>query len=543
VQIPLTSLDLTDQPDIGRLKLKSAVANAFTLWITDVKLLSPTDTQPNPPQPPNPEDEPVDNEPSPPQVTQFAPWHLAPGVRDSIDNHLPSTIVTLNANGQDLLDDTASFVAALDAIASGGIVQIPPGTYYLSDTVRLNRDKQVLRGAGSDLTHLVFTASLSHGIAITGQYPQAPTAVIKGESQQSSMLVATNANAVSGRYALLTDSDSQYSQVISIVGQEQAQNGSRLTLAHPLNSAFSETASLQVFDANEFSGLEALSLDVISKQIHVGDMIHMRSAAHVWLRDVLSQRARQAHVFTRQTYHCEITGNTFFDATGHGGGKQGYGVDLANSTTGCLVENNTLSYLRHSLIFNGSANGNVVAFNHSYSPRHTRFAEGGPGDISFHSFAYANLVEGNVVERIHVGDGGHIGDGNLIHRNCVTSGPLTVDNSPDATQSFFTNAIYGSDEQLQNTIMPAVLPQRPSPRPYLPAGSTIFDEDGVEVGPNAAAPALTNNWFQGQLWNRAQATQLSYYGTGFEPLLTGTVSGNWRNDCLIPAVAGVGAGY
>jgi len=350
VQIPLASLGLTDQTTIGRFKIKSTIADAFTVWITEVRLFSTTDLPADSPPPDDPVDD-DDNAPSP-DMSRFVAWHLDPGVRDVIDNQLPGKRVVLNANGQDQLDDTASFVAALGAIAAGGIVEIPPGTYYLSDTIRLTRDRQVLRGAGSDLTHLVFTESLPFGIAITGQYPQAPTPVINGDSRQNSLLVAPNADAINGRYGLLTDSNSSYSQVVSIVGHEPLQNSSRLLLASPLNSTFSNTASLQVFDANEFSGVEALSLDVASSSTHIGDMFHMRSAAHVWIRDVLSKRARQSHVFTRQTYHCEITGNTMLDATGHGDGKQGYGIDLANSTTGCLVENNTLGYLRHSIVFN-----------------------------------------------------------------------------------------------------------------------------------------------------------------------------------------------
>jgi len=383
---------------------------------------------------------------------------------------------------------------------------------------------------------------LPYGIAITGQYPQAPTAVINGDYQHSSLLVAPNTDAIKGRYALLTDSNSLHSQVVSIVEQKQLQNSIQLSLANPLNSAFSGTASLQVFDANEFSGIEALSLDVVSKNTYIGDMIHMRSAAHVWIRDVLSKRARQSHVFTRQTYHCEITGNTILDATGHGDGKQGYGIDLANSTTGCLVENNILGYLRHSILFNSSANGNIVSFNHSFLPRHTNFADGGPGDISFHSFAYANLVEGNVVERIHIGDSSPVGEGNLIHRNCVTSGPLTIDNSPDAIQSLYSNGIYGSNDQLQTTIMPPVLPETPLPRPYIQEGNTIFDEDGVYVSAVAQAPSLINNWYQGRQWDSAAATRLSYYGTDFTPLLNGSFTGTWQTDCSIPAVRNA-AGY
>lgn len=190
----------------------------------------------------------------------------------------------------------------------------------------------------------------------------------------------------------------------------------------------------------------------------------------------------------------------------------------------------------NSVQLQARANGNIVAFNHSFSPRHTNFANGGPGDISFHGFAYANLVEGNVVERIHIGDAGPVGEGNLVHRNCVTSGPLTIDNSPNAIQSLYSNAVYGSDELLQTTVMPPVLPETPLPRSYIQIGTAFFDEDGVNVSALALAPSLINNWFNGQQWDSAEATPLSYYGTSHKPILNGSVTGSWHSDCLIPAV-------
>lgn len=536
VTIPLMSLGLSEQSSIGRLKLKSAVKDDFTLWITQVKLVkSDGSTQPTPP-PDAPEVDPDPTDPLPvpdAQLDNLVNWHLDPGVSGEISDHWPTRTVTLNANGQDLLDDTASFTAALASIATGGVVNIPAGTYYVSSTINLNRDRQVLRGAGSHNTHIIFTQSIPFGIAITGGYPQSPTPVVRGRYNSNILLIERNSEAQPGRYALLSDSGSHYSQIVHIQSLSGSADQLRLRLAEPLNSHFGQDSFIQVFDANEYSGVESLSVNVSSKSVHVGDMFHFRSAAHSWVRDVVSRRARGAHVFTRQTYHCEVTGNRFVNATGHGDGKQGYGVDLANSTTACLIENNKLALLRHAIVLNKAANGNVIAHNHSRSPRHTNFAEGGPGDISFHHFAYANLVEGNIVERIHIGDASEVGAGNLIYQNCLTSGPLTIDNSPGARQFLVDNAIYGSDIQLQETIMPPVLPQTPRARPYLQPGNSLFDEDGLSISANAEPPYALNNWYRSSAWNPAQRIATSFYGSRFNLLLSGSVSGNWRRDCRI----------
>jgi hypothetical protein len=540
VTIPLMSLGLREQPSIGRLKLKSAVKDAFTLWITQVKLVkSDGSSQPTPP-PDDPVDDPDPADPIPvpdAQLNNLVNWHLDPGVSGEISDHMPTRSVTLDANGQDLQDDTASFAAALASIATRGIVNIPAGTYYVSNTINLNRDGQVLRGAGSNNTRIIFTQSLPFGIAITGGYPQASTPVISGRYNESTLIIERNSAALPGKYALLSDSGSNYSQVAHIQSRSGTADQVRLQLAEPLNSDFGRGSFIQVFDANEYSGVESLSVDVASNGVHIGDMFHFRSAAHSWVRDVVSRRARGAHVFTRQTYHCEVTGSQFVDATGHGDGKQGYGVDLANSTTGCLIENNRLALLRHSILLNKAASGNVIAHNYSSSPRHTNFAEGGPGDISFHHFAYGNLVEGNIVERIHVGDASAVGAGNLIYQNCITSGPLTVENSPGARQFLIDNAIYGSDSRLQRTLMPPVLPQAPRARPYLQPGTTLFDPNGLSISANAAPPYARNNWYRSSGWNPSQRIATSFYGSRFNLLNSGSISGNWQQDCRIATPA------
>jgi hypothetical protein len=184
-------------------------------------------------------------------------------------------------------------------------------------------------------------------------------------------------------------------------------------------------------------------------------------------------------------------------------------------------------------VLNKAANGNVIAHNYSRSPRHSNFAEGGPGDISFHHFAYGNLLEGNIVERIHIGDASEVGAGNLIYQNCITSGPLTIDNSPSARQFLVENAIYGSDSRLQKTVMPPVLPQTPRARPYLQAGNSLFDENGLSISANAALPFTLNNWYQSRNWNPSQRLATSIYGSRFDLLISDSLSGNWRQDCRI----------
>ncbi|MFK8080244.1 MAG: hypothetical protein AB8B97_08170 [Granulosicoccus sp.] len=535
VQVPLASLGLIDQPDIGRLKIKSAVSEPFTLWVTDVKLIS-TNAD-NTPPPVIPEPVAAGQCIARPLVSRFLPWHIDPGVIGEIDDHLPVNVVRLELDEQDQRGDINSsrIEAALDTITGGGVLEIPAGTFNIARSIRLRHDYQVVRGAGSDQTQLIFTESLNYGIGIFGADNGIETTIAEAEYGSTRILVEPYEGSAIGRYGVILNPSSVHMQTVSIVGERSVGNKTELLLSDPMNSDFDSGAPIEMFDANEHSGIESLSLNVGSATTYVGDMVYMQVTAHAWLRDVESRRAEQAHVFTRQTYACEITGNTILDATRFGDGKQGYGIDLANSTTGCLIENNTLAYLRHAILLNIGASGNVVAFNYSYEPRHPNFLTGGPADISFHHFTYANLVEGNVVERIHVGDSNEVGGGNLVHRNCLTAGPLTVGQSPNAVQTFYTNVMYGSNAELQSKFMPYVEPMPTDGRFYLEPGTQIFDDDGITVEANTLEPTLANNWFAGEQRDITVETPDSYYGSSFSPLVKQAPTGNWMADCTIPA--------
>ncbi|MEX2640053.1 MAG: glycosyl hydrolase family 28-related protein [Balneolales bacterium] len=69
------------------------------------------------------------------------------------------------ARGNGTSDDTDAFKEAIAAAGvNGGVINIPPGTYRLTDILHLNRDGIVLRGAGQEASTLLFDASLTDAI-------------------------------------------------------------------------------------------------------------------------------------------------------------------------------------------------------------------------------------------------------------------------------------------------------------------------------------------------------------------------------------------
>lgn len=68
------------------------------------------------------------------------------------------SVTSYGAVGDGLTDNTDAFAMAIDAayFAGGGAVSIPAGDYAIDGLIHMHRDGVVLRGAGTDLTRIIF---------------------------------------------------------------------------------------------------------------------------------------------------------------------------------------------------------------------------------------------------------------------------------------------------------------------------------------------------------------------------------------------------
>ena len=107
----------------------------------------------------------------------------------------------------------------------------------------------------------------------------------------------------------------------------------------------------------------------------------------------------------------------------------------------CLVQNNIFDNLRHSMILQAGANGNVFAYNYSQNPFWTGVS--GPsnaaGDLVLHgNYTYTNLLEGNIVQNIVIDDSHGInGPFNTFFRNRAELFGLFMNNNPASSQQNF----------------------------------------------------------------------------------------------------------
>jgi len=290
----------------------------------------------------------------------------------------------------------------------------------------------VLRGAGPQQTHLNVNHA-GHAVEFTRFERGAWVSARAGLRKGSSVVTLDDASRfVVGRWAeidqendpavMYTDPEWDQPWSVNAVGQivrVTAIAGNQVTIDPPLHIDFDLRLRPRVRPQRllERAGIESLHLRRLdSSDTH---MINMQNVSEVWVSRILSERAAKSHVEVNTGSRVEIRDSDFRDASNHGGGGHGYGINLSQRTTGALVENNVFRRLRHSMLVQVGVNGSVFGYN--YSRETQSEAAWVPPDISVHGhYPFANLFEGNIVQGAAVTDyWGPAGPHNLFFRNRV----------------------------------------------------------------------------------------------------------------------------
>ncbi|MBN1927748.1 MAG: T9SS type A sorting domain-containing protein, partial [Prolixibacteraceae bacterium] len=199
-------------------------------------------------------------------------------------------------------------------------------------------------------------------------------------------------------------------------------NGNRLTLEHPLYYGFSPEYNVRAKPAKMITGAGLENLKV--ERLDNGNDYNLRFyyAANCWIRNIEGSFSDRGHVEILFSSHIEVRDSYFHHAYDYGGGGHGYGVNLADHPSDCLIENNIFHFLRHSFLAKEGAIGNVFAYNYSREPN------GNPNDIAMHGhYGMYNLIEGNIVQKIIAGDyWGPSGPGNTFFRNRVETNHIVI---------------------------------------------------------------------------------------------------------------------
>lgn len=349
-------------------------------------------------------------------------------------------------------------VAALNGEA--GVIYFPAGEYAFRSSINVNRDSIIFRGAGYDSTRLVFDlgGSLDDLIRISGTLAADTTSIIGDAVRGDSVVTVYSTSGFNvGDWVVLKMDDQAYMYSswaygsLSQTMQIKTINANVMTFASPFRFTYSEAngAYLQRLAPRNHVGIECLAIQRLDATAGQSSNIVFSKAVNCVVKGIESDSANFAHIEVNGSSNISITGSYFHDAFAYGGNGQGYGVLLQEGTNECKVEENYFRHLRHSMIMQSGANGNVFGYNYSTEPFWTQppLPAASAGDIVLHgNYPFMNLVEGNICQNIVIDDShGKNGTYNTFFRNRAEGYGIFMNNNPATdTVQFVGNEITNS---------------------------------------------------------------------------------------------------
>ncbi len=347
------------------------------------------------------------------------------------------------------------------------VIFFPAGIFHFSQSIALPSNC-ILRGESADSSILQFDlGEADHLIKVQGFAQQNPSLLAASVSKGASYIRIKEPEAFQiGDYikifaqdsALITSSWAQYStgQLVQIKGILK----DSLFLSHPLRKDFSLENSARIigFSPKTQVGIEQLQILRLDTTDSQTSNIHFEYAANCWLSCVKSRFCNFAHVELKHSLQIAISGSQFEQAHNYGNGGKAYGIMLHFATSSALVFDNSFRKLRHALILQAGANGNVIAYNYSSEPYWTEvnLPFDSAGDLVLHgNYPYANLLEGNVVQNIVIDNSHGInGPYNTFFRNRAELYGIFMNQDPSSDQqNFIGNEVTNQGLFLGNYIL------------------------------------------------------------------------------------------
>jgi len=349
-------------------------------------------------------------------------WQNAGCPGDAFPGRKTANVKHFGALGNGVENDQPAVAAAVSSLAGEpGILFFPAGIYLIGSCIDVPSGV-ILRGQSPQETTLLFNFN-GHAIRFLGSETGSWIPLSASASMHRNTVTLSDGGIFSaGDYALIRQDDDKAwniqdkwagrsaGQVLKIT----ASAGNILTLERPLRHDYplSRNPEIRLIDANKNSGVENMKLERLpagnNKSRNNVHTVLFSYAAEGRVRGVHGRKCFGSHVAIYNSTKIEVAGCFFDGAHDHDGGGSGYGVRVQSRSGECLVENNIFRRLRHSMLLQAGANGNVFGYNYSIETKSDSHP-GWAGDISLHgNYPYANLFEGNIVEHIWI-DNSHRG--------------------------------------------------------------------------------------------------------------------------------------
>lgn len=391
-------------------------------------------------------------------------WNKA-GLSEEIQE--PSLILDITdygGVGDGTTVNDAAFASAMDA-ANGqpAVIYFPTGTFRFEQRLNLVSGV-ILRGNSADSTILEFELTAEHDLINISGSISSLLSIAEPADRDDTVLVLENTVSIEpGDLILLYDDDADnvfstwaYYATGQVVNVNEVL-GDTLNLASELRRSYlaEDTPKVKIIEPIRDVSIENLKINRLDATTGQTSNVQMRYAYNCRLKCIESENSNFAHVAVEYSSNVLIEGSYFHHAFAYGGGGQGYGVALQYTTGECLVENNIFEHLRHSMLLQAGANGNVCAYNYSFDPfwSETGLPANSAGDAVLHgNYVYGNLFEGNIIQNIVIDDShGTNGPYNAFFRNRAELYGIFMNNNPASNnQTFIGNEITASGFPLGN---------------------------------------------------------------------------------------------
>lgn len=382
-------------------------------------------------------------------------WTLA-GLRDTTTNGFTEIdMLSEGMIGDGITPNDLILDVVLSSIAdSGAILIFPAGNFLFNNTINLP-NKCVIKGDGAKTTTFTFDLGGSgHSFNINGQAINADTtSIIESAIKDSNFVIVSNpTNFSTGDWMRIIQYDTDLvtsSWAEKTVGQIvkiKSISTNKIVLESPLRMNYDISRSPYILRINPAKnvGIECLKIKRLDNTApEQSSNINFSYAVNCWVNGIESENCTFSHVKSNFSSNLHISKSYFHHGFEYGGNGRAYGVMLQMTTNECLVENNIFEHLRHSMIVQAGANGNVFAYNYSFDPFWESTPNNSAGDVVLHgNYVYTNLFEQNncqniVIDNSHGPNGPH----NTFFRNRSERYGIffSSTNSPD--QNFLGNEI------------------------------------------------------------------------------------------------------
>ena len=371
------------------------------------------------------------------------------------------SITDLGADPEGVLPCDQALLAALDSLKGPGRILFPAGIYLFQKTLALP-DSILLEGevdpvSGKALALLLLAPGENRdGILIKGTEAPIPASLAEAPRQGDRFIRVNEPELffpgdvlrlfpyddsllVNNTWALHSTG-----QIIEVT----ALSGDTLFCDRPIrrDHGTSPLPTLRRVKPRQQVHIRCLRIERMDQTQNQTANIAFEHARHCSVVGIGSRNCNFAHVDVRFGSRITLSLNHFDDAFNHGGGGKAYGVMLQSGSSDCLVQANNFEALRHSMILQSGANGNVFAYNHSKEPfwTGTFLPSNSAGDLVLHgNYPYMNLFEGNVVQNIVIDNSHGInGPRNTFFRNRAELFGLFMNNAPPSHgQNFIGNQV------------------------------------------------------------------------------------------------------